>query len=320
MSWGITLRPYELLCAVCSLGEENAVPHPLLEAVRRQPDMPVTLCCNVGDVYVYQDPGPEKDTPEGPEFNIRRDLEILHKLNLFPGATLPARILFNRVLQQIETVDGICGYGAPTSEAWRGCAKAGRGCYERGQARGIDAIIPPRTAEELAKEKAESLAAMYRAEAVAVRPHILLCAVCQYGGGTRPPYPEDNLPELLQWILREPETKITLAPHADWMMCAPCPYRQPGLNACVNNHGAGGLSNEMRDLRVLQKLGLTYGTTLPARELYRLIFTRITGTLEVCGLDHAGPSVWYTGCGAATENSEAFEVGRKQLAAELNIG
>ena len=321
----IALRPYQLLCAVCSLGEgesggsDGAIGE-LLEAVRENPDVPLSLRCNAGDVFVYQDTGSGVDTAEGAEFNVRRDLEILHKLNLFPGATLPARIIFSRLLETVEEVSGICHFPSVTSAEWQGCSKGNRGCYERVREKGIDAIIPPRDAQEMAKDKEESLAAMHEAEGICVRPHILLCAVCQYGGGTRPPFPPDNLPELIQLVLKEPDRLITMAPYADWMMCAPCPSRAPGLNACVNNKGSGGLPNQMRDLRVLQKLGLTYGSTLKARDLYMLIFTRIPGTLEICKLDHSKPSVWHTGCGSATANSESYDKGRKLLMAEFGEG
>ena len=315
---GMTLRPYRLLCAVCSLGEgdpkaSNERAEDILASVRRAPDTPITLRCNAGDVFAYQHPGTADDTPEGTEFNMRRDIEILHKLNLFPGCTLPARIIFHRVLETIDDVLGICGYSSVTSDSWKGCLKANSGNYRKGREKGIEAIVPPRDKEEMKKEKAESLEAMYRAEAISVRPHILLCAVCQYGGGTRPPFPPDNLPELIELILKEPDTLITVAPHADWMMCAPCPDRAPGLNGCVTNKGSGGLPNQMRDLRVLQKLGLTYGHTLKARDLYRLILERIPGTFEICRLEHSKPSVWWTGCGAATTNSESYDKGRKML-------
>jgi len=87
----ITLRPYQLLCTVCSLGEEGLTPKKekfkeVLETVKKNPDLPITLRCNVGDVFVYQDPGTEEDTPEGAEYNRKRDLEILLRLNLPPGA------------------------------------------------------------------------------------------------------------------------------------------------------------------------------------------------------------------------------------------
>ena len=318
----MTLRPYQVLCAVCALGEDDpgridAETRGILEAVRAAPDRPITLCCNAGDVFAYQDPGPAGDTPGGAEYNIRRDLEILYKLNLFPGCVLPARIIFNRLLERIEDVTGICRYGAVTSDAWKGCPKAACDGYKRGRARGIDAIIPPRTEPAMRQDKEKSLAAMYKAEAISVRPHILLCAVCQYGGGTKPPFPEDNLPELIELILKAPDTLITLAPYADWMMCAPCPFRAAGLNACVTNKGSGGLPNQLRDLRVLQKLGLTYGSTLKARDLFRLLFERIPGTFEICRIEYSKPSVWWTGCGVATADSENYAEGRRRLMAEL---
>lgn len=62
---------------------------------------------------------------------------------------------------------------------------------------------------------------------------------------------------------------------ADWMTCAPCPNRAGGPNACVNVLGSGGLSNQKRDLDMLQKLGLEYGSTMKARDLFRRIFEKI---------------------------------------------
>lgn len=315
---GLSLRPYQLACAICALGGEGAPGREILDAVRANPDLPITLQCNAGEIFAWQDPGHADDTPESEEFNLRRDLEILHRLNLFPGAVLPAHILFLRLLETVEDTAGFCGYGAAASEAWQGCPRAGNGEYRRGRALGGAAIVPPRDSAEMAREKAESLRALRPEAPVRVRPHVLLCALCQYGSGTRPPYPEDNLPELLEWMLRDPDVRITLAPHADWAMCAPCPYRDPTCNGCVNNHGVGGLSNQMRDLRVLQKLDMRFGDTVPARDLYRRLFTAISGTLEICRLDHGFPSVWATGCGAAIENSDRFELGRQLLRLQLD--
>jgi len=316
----MTLRPYQTLCTVCSLGQDGAEPQDgksaeILGAVRKCPDMPITLRCNAGDVFVYQDPGTDDDTPEGAEYNRKRDLDILQKLNFMPGVTIPARILFHRLLDRITTVSGICGYGAVTCEEWRGCPKAASGQYKKAREKGIDAIVPPRTEEEMEKDKEESLAAMYGAQktGITVRPHILVCAVCQYGGGTRPPFRPDNLPELIQLILKEPETQITMAEAADWMMCAPCDHRSPELNACVNVKGSGGLVNQLRDLRTLQILGLTYGSTMNARELYQLIFERVQSTVDICRFESPDPSVWRDGCGSRECSSESYDEGRKEL-------
>jgi hypothetical protein len=325
----ITIRPYQALCAVCSLGGGDSVPKvekikELLEIVRKSPDIPITLRCNVGDLFTFQDPGTQDDTPEGIEFNRRRDLEILLRLNFTPGETITARILFNRLLDRITTVSEICGYENITSDAWKGCPRAKSDYYERGRGRGITAIIPPRSKGEMEKEKNESLKAMYEARTtgIRVRPHILICAVCQYGWGIRPPYKEDNLPELIQLILKEPDTLITLAEGADWMMCAPCPERVPDLNACANVKGSGGLTNQLRDLRTLQKLGLTYGTTMNARELYRLIFERVPRTFDICNFDSPRPSIWWDDytigsyCGARDKHNKNYEKGKEMLIRE----
>jgi len=315
----LTLRPYRLLCAVCALGEADAsavdaATAELLARLRAQPDGPVTLRCNAGDLFGYQDPGPDDDTPGGAEYNRFRDLEILHKLDLFPGCILPARHLLHRVLTYIEDTGELCGGGAAGS----GCPQAHDGCYARGRAKGLEAFVPPRPQDDMEREKQASLAAMSAADAIRVRPHILLCAVCQYGQGIRPPYAEDNLPELLQLILRAPDRRITLAPGSDWMMCAPCPYRT-GEGNCVIHQGVCGLANQLRDLRTLRKLGLAFGDTLPARDLFRLIFERIPGTLAVCKLNHRTPSVWGDPCGKETEDVEAYELGKQQLKAALGL-
>lgn len=322
----LSIRPYQTMCLVCAFGESDAGPKggrlkEIVDHVREDPDRPVGLRCNAGCVYQYQDPGTDEDSPGGSEYNRKRDLDILAKLDLAPGSILPARTLFRIIMEVIPTASGICGYEAVTSDDWQGCPKAKSGYYEKGRARGIEVIIPVRLESEMARDKEESLKAMYEADSVTIRPHILLCAVCQYGGGTRPPFKPDNLPELIQHILQNPETLITMAESADWMMCAPCPNRVPELNACVNVLGSGGLSNQKRDLDMLQILGLRYGSTMEARNLYRLIFDRIPSTQAVCRRDNNCPSVWWDNC--AEDNRQGgntnYEKGRKELTAELGL-
>ena len=325
---GLTVRPYQLLCVVCSLGapgteKDCGKTKAIRDAVKAHPDMPITVACNAGDVYLYQDPGTKEDTPEGRDFNRKRDLDILQRLDLAPGSTLPVRTLFLRVLKQITTVAGICGYATVTSDAWKGCPKATSGNYEKGRQRGIEALLTPRSEEEMAKQKEASLKAMYAAKEVTIRPHILLCAVCQYGGGTRPPLKADNLPELIQMILHQkPDVPIKLVEGADWMMCAPCPNRAVALNACVNVMGSGGLSNQKRDLDTLQALGLQYGSTMKARDLYRLIFAKIPTTVPICRrVGNCCPSVWWDGCGErdAKTGNPTYEKGRKELMAAMKL-
>lgn len=321
----LTVRPYQLLCIVCSLGENDSGPRDarlkkLLKRIRGNPDIPIALRCNTADEFSYQAVGPKDDTREGLEFNRKRDMDILQRLDLAPGTILPARIVLGRLLKAISSVSGICGYAKVTSEAWRGCAQAKSGNYEKGHAKDINAIIPPRSTEEMKRDKDKSIKDMFASKAIKIRPHILLCAVALYGGGTRPPFEPDNLPEMIQHILKNPDTPITLVSGADWMMCGPCPSRVHKLNACVcGSIGSGGLYNEMKDLNVLQALGLTYGTTMNARALYKLIFDRITKTEGVCALDSriVPLSVWRDGCGASPDPCPNYEKGREMLMKEF---
>jgi hypothetical protein len=321
MVTALPVRPYQLLCLPCAQGHpldgpEGAAVARLQQAIREFPDRPLTLVCAAGDVYAYQDPA---DPRAHSEFQRKRDLDILQRLDLAPGSTLPARTLLYRVLKAIPTVCGLCGYEGESSLAWSGCPRAFAGHYEQGHALGIGAVIPPREPEEMQREKAASVAGMAGGP-LAIRPHVILCAVCNYGANDGHPAPlaADNIVEFIDIIRRHPETPVRLARGADWMICAPCPQRVADLNACVNVAGSGGLSNEKRDLDVLQKLDLTYETVLPARELLLRIFAVMPTTAEVCARDNPPLSVWWDGCGEAncSAGNAGYDKGRRLLLEE----
>jgi hypothetical protein len=323
----LSIRPYQVLCLICgSVSEPEEGPRRrgarrLLNAIRKDPDRPIRLVCNAGAIFAYQDPGIDDDTPEGPDYNIKRDLDILRRLNLMPGAMVPARILLGLIFNLIPANERICASPGAPSPAWRGCPRAATGHYVEGIQAGIHALIPSRPDDLMQSEKRASLIQMEKGEGIRIRPHILMCAVCQYGNGVRPPYPEDNLPEFLELILtRTPDLPVTLVRGADWDMCASCPSRVPAFNACVHGRfGAGGLYNEMKDLTVLQVLGLTYETTMKARDLFRLIFEKIPRGYGVCALPAEGlpeTSVWYDIC-ARTEGPYGYEKGRELLQKRL---
>jgi len=329
----LVIRPYQLLCTICSLGEEGDSGaeqyqrcKEIRDAVRRNPDIPVTLSCSAGALYSYQESGIEEDTPESEEFNRKRDLDVLQILSLPPGITLPARALFKTLLMGVSTVSGLCAYNTVTGNAWKGCPLANTGNYERGQEKGINALIPPRSEEEMAAEKKKSLEALSAAEEVTVRPHILACAVCQYGEGLRPPFKEDNLPELIDLIInKKPDIRIKLVRGADWMMCEPCPGRIPELSACSHVWGYGEMDSQKRDLDLLQKLGLQFGSTMKAREFYRLLFERLTtthGIPDTCLKYNAMPSVWWDECAGHLYQANPrakYEKGKRELMEKLQI-
>ena len=328
----LKVRPYQLLCTICSLGEEGKDPvkqyercAPIRDLLRKNPDAPVTMTCPAGPLYSYQDAGIEADTPESEEFNRKRDLDVLQIIGLSPGTTLPARAFFKTALMGISSVSDICTYDTVTSEAWKGCPKSASGNYERGCAKGIDALISPRAEAEMAQEKKKSIEALNSASVVTVRPHILVCAVCQYGGGTRPPFKPDNLPELMDIIInRNPDLLIKMAPGADWMMCAPCPNRNTALSTCTHVWGNGELDSQLRDLNLLQQIGLQYGSTMKARDLYRLIFERLAvthGKPDICLKYNTQPSVWWDECsGHLYHGKAAYDKGKRELMEKLKLG
>lgn len=343
------VRPYQLMCLVCAFGENGRGPEDgklklLLDKIRESPSRPLMLVCNAGEVFSYQDPGFAEDTFLGSEFDRLRDMEILHRLDLMPGAILPAKVILFRIFDQIKSVEGVCGYRETTSDAWSGCPKAGKGYYENAIQNVLVgnphwdrdyykvlpqrtcSIITERTEAELAEEKKNSLGVMYQAQEIRVRPHILLCAVEQYADGIRPPFESDNLPEMIQHIIKNPHLSITLAEGPDWMMCAPCAGRDPNNNTCIQVKGHGGLTSQLRDLRVLQVLGLQFGQTMNARELYALIFEKIPTTNDVCTLRGAFPSVWEDICGVNNAKwtsegkpNESYTRGRALLIEALGI-
>ena len=323
------VRPYELMCIVCALGRDAAVPTDsadsvcaaptggapakatagLLETVRATPSTPLRLVANVDSVYAFQNPGREADTAEGALFNEKRDLDILQQLGLVPGDARPARELFRRLLEAIPTSRGICGYGEPTSDAWRGCPRADSGEYERGCALGLEAIVPRRAEAEKAAAKEESAPTLYSTRPLRLRPHHLMCMACFHGG--RPdlePIAEDNLFEAIDAIQRDPDLPVTLV-RGCCMICPPCTQYEPETNRCISPH-AMSLRDQKKDLDVLQRLGLEYGVTLPARDLYRRLFANLEETTQICGYgDGVARSPEWSVC-RGPDGSEPYRLAR----------
>ena len=201
----LTLRPYQLMCIVCKIGEGAKVDlkdkklNSIIKAVRKNPNIPMVLKCNTESVYKYQNPGKTQDTKEGGLYGEKQDLDILQKLGLVPGDVRPACELFERLLQNIKSSKGVCGYKKITSDTWKGCVKTESGFYEKGRNRGINAIIPPRSLYERKIAKTNSVKKMLSAKKLYIRPHHLLCAVCFYVRH-RKPVSDDNLYEFIDII------------------------------------------------------------------------------------------------------------------------
>jgi hypothetical protein len=122
-------------------------------------------------------------------------------------------------------------------------------------------------------------------------------------------------------LAKNSDLVIRFARGADWMMCAPRPSRVPDLNAWVTGPiGSGGLYGELKDLNVLQRLGLTFTSKMKARELYKLIFDKIPTVAGVCALtNHDNPpdSLWWDPCGRTPSPCPSHQKGREMLMKEL---
>lgn len=286
------VRPYQLIHIICKLGagmdddlgDERLTE--ILRLARKNPILPLTLRCNVSSIFRYQNPGRAEDTPEGPLFNDRRGLHILHKLGMVPGDTRPAIMLFKHILNSIETGEGICDGGRSDSDVWREQSDVTAEDYAKGRALGLDAIIPPRSDEEMARVKIESAKVTIEADHLYLRPHHAMCMSCFYGrrlnaGEPLAPIAPDNLYEAIVAIHRNPEIPVTLV-QGPCMICPPCHGYDPDTNLCIAPVSMG-LRDEKKDLDVLFRLNLEYGDTLPAREYFRRLYDEIHSTTEICG-------------------------------------
>jgi len=301
----LEIRPYQLLCLLCRSGGNPAADSRLEEiaaVIWRNPCLPLRLRCNVSSLYRFQNPGHRDDTPEGAAFNAKRDLDILRRLGLVPGDARPAWELVRRVMEFIPDNAGICGYGTVTAPAWTGCPHAESGYYARGVAKGIGALLTQRTAPEMARVKAVTARALETVERLEIRPHHLLCMACFHGGRAEiTPIAEDNLAEAVAAVQRNPAIPVTLV-QGCCNICPPCPQYDPGTGLCIRSN-AMGLRDEKKDLDLLQRLGLQYGDTLPARELYARLFAEIRSTTEICGAGDGIARGWeWTACGGPGGN------------------
>ncbi|MDD5596783.1 MAG: hypothetical protein PHV82_02495 [Victivallaceae bacterium] len=304
----IEVRPYQLMCLICRTGRRNREKYyfedrldSLTVKIRENINRPLLLACNCISAYAWQNPGREYDTPEGQEFNDRRDLAVLRDLNMVPGTAQPASDIIRKIFKHIKTCDDICALGKYCTDKWQECKFAEFGNYERGIAAGEKKIIPPcRPAAELASCKQMSAAQLYQKRQLQVRPHHLACIACIVKG-RKPcemePLDADNACEIADIIQKNPDIPVELV-SGPCMVCPPCAGYSPEHNIC--NAGIGmGLRDEKKDLDALMLLGMKFGDILPGGKLYEKLFTVLDSTKNLCGRGHSAAKVdeWVS-CGS----------------------
>ncbi|MBI2441426.1 MAG: hypothetical protein HYV35_08660 [Lentisphaerae bacterium] len=304
------VQAHHLACAVCVRGGCKSPPcgrataRALLDALWAYPHVPLRIKADLDvarahffDVYARRG-----DRPLPSDFQARhdaygqrrKDLEVCRLLGIYPNTVIPAFHAYRTLLTRQPTLDGLCWGLTADPAVWPECPRARQGYYEkiasvpfpklkeqtaRGEAlagEGFWALFRPRTRAAMRAAKRASVARIARAERLYIRPNHALCIIC-----TRretEPLIEDNLVELRRRMETEPDILVTLT-EGCCMVCDPCNVYHPGEHLCYAAHP----KNVLRDLRMLEMLGLKPGATLPARELYRLIFARIHSLKSVCG-------------------------------------
>jgi hypothetical protein len=312
----LDLRPYQLMEIVTKvgagagddLGSERL--NAAMREMRQTPYTPIRLRANVSSIYAFQNPGHDEDTSGGKLLNVKRDLDILQRLGLTPGATMPAIDLFDLLFSAIPSAEGIAGYGDGTG-AFAPCDGCSAVDYAAGVAKGLGGVFYLRDEDEMARVKQESANAVLQADHLYIRPHHVMCMTCFYGShlDNMVPIAEDNLYEAIVAMQRNPDIPVTLI-EGPCMICPPCAFYDPQANLCYLHIGIG-LRDEKKDLDVLRLLGLQYGDTLPAREYLRLLYEHVPSTRLVCGQgDGVERAPSWRVCDSP-EGSERYAAGRK---------
>jgi hypothetical protein len=148
----IYIRPHHLMCLACwyAGGDGAASPRPedtlaeIHERIRRDPDRLVTLvegCCEACNCCDGYDPTTTRCVHGGGLIrDYKKDLDVLQRLGLMPGATLPARECLRLLFERIRSTTEICGYGdgVTRSEEWSVCCgPEGNPGYERTREKGM---------------------------------------------------------------------------------------------------------------------------------------------------------------------------------------
>ncbi|MBO3802440.1 MAG: DUF1284 domain-containing protein [Candidatus Brockarchaeota archaeon] len=317
------VRAHHLLCAICARGGCESPPAGkraigrLLGAVWRNPYLSLKIAADLDvnrahylDVYAKRG---RRALPrdfwkrQADYVNRRKDLEVLRLLGIAPNSVLPAYLAYSIIFSRIRSLDGICR-STQKSEEWPECPHAREGYYEKvvseraygpkendelgeAQGKGIWAIIRPRTREEMSRAKAASAKRIREASRLFIRPNHLLCILCT--ADVQEPLAYDNLVEARKRMEEDPEVLVTLT-EGCCMVCDPCFEYHPGENICIRTH----VKDQLRDLNILEKLGLRPGATLTARKLYEMIYDKIGSLRDICAWgDELDTAPFWSPCG-----------------------
>lgn len=306
----LTVRAHHLICAVCARGGCKTPPpgqkaiDRLLKTIWAYPYASLKICADV-DIQrahysdVYEGRGRKALPDDFPTRNDeyvwrKRDLEVCRILGIVPNTEMPAFFVYTILFQRLKDLKGVCTNEGKQSKHWPDCPHAKKGyykkiatarryglmeqteCGERMDGHGLWAMLRPRTREDMKKAKERSAKTIMQADHLYIRPLHVLCLLCR---PTRDALLiEDNLIEMMRKMDAEPDIPVTLT-EGCCQACDPCNEYHAGEHLCYHTH----IKNSLRDLLVLERLGLPPGATLKAKDLYKRVYERIGSLKEICG-------------------------------------
>ena len=139
------LQPHILMCICCDYdGGRGGKPRTTddIYEIRRKmeadPDIEVTLvegdlCMVCGSCDGFDHAACRCVHRGGLIRNFKKNLDVLQKLGLMPGATMKARELCDLLFERIPSTSDVCGYGdeVVTGPAWQICKEVAAASYER---------------------------------------------------------------------------------------------------------------------------------------------------------------------------------------------
>lgn len=283
----IELRPQQLLCILCMNGgavlpfiKKNNLKEKL-EKIRMDPETRIHLVTGFNEIGVQNDMFYELSPQER-----RRDLIILQKLGLVPGSIRTARVLLQRINDNITDLQEICARNNMPSDTWYDCPLAAGKFFDVGK----KSIINSRDSNEMKKAKEDSSKRVNDSEQLVVRAHHLLCILCSIGANTDKPKEKNNTYEVWRKIIDNPDILVTVVDGcSQCMICKPCGNYRADKSICIS---LSGLRDRLKDLNVFQKLGLNPGDTVPAKILYKMISEKIPNTFGICQYDKETSQEW----------------------------
>ena len=136
----VTMRAHHTLCCFCGYGGTKYPRYSLLpeiiEEMQRNPDLEIRTVAGLDDAC-YSCPMCMNNRCVGGEgkmapADMKKDLDVLHRLRLISGAVLPARELFGMVADKIPHVVDVCADNqvAEDGTLFTTCSSSTDGHYE----------------------------------------------------------------------------------------------------------------------------------------------------------------------------------------------